>query len=281
MPTSYRRGSPLSDRTRRLAVLMAGISWLALSVAAPLAALQTPAPPQQPLVQRLQVVLRTRLPASGQPPELMATDGATFRATPALPCFYDRRGFAPAWTGDAGLRPEAGELLAAVADAAGDGLRPEDYHLGGLEQRIAQARSQPAPGDLAELDLLLTDAFLRLAADLRNGRVNPELIYSDCALDIPELDAAAVLESALAGGKVRQALAELAPAHPGYRALKQALARYREIAARGGWPAVPAGPTLRPGERGERVAALRARLEASGDLIAGDPAAGDLFDPAL
>jgi murein L,D-transpeptidase YcbB/YkuD len=286
-------GSVFLVWTRALAVLLAGICWLAGAGAAPVQAWQTPAPPQPTLTQRLQLILRTRVPPSGQPPELTASDGSAVRAAPALPCFYDRRGFAPAWVADTGLRPEADELLAAVADAAGDGLRPEDYDLAGLRQRVAQARSRSlagAPGDLAELDLQLTDAFLRLAADLRNGRVNPELIYSDCELDISELDSPAVLESALATGKVRQALADLAPAQAGYRSLKQALAQYREIAARGGWPAVPPGPTLKPGEKGERVAALRARLEASAELpmggtpgAPGDPAAIDrtLFDATL
>jgi len=282
----------LPSHRPRLAVLLAGISWLALAGSGTLEAWQTPASPQPALTQRLQLLLRTRFPASGQPPELAAPDGSTFRAAPALPCFYGRRGFAPAWVADTGLRPEADDLLAAVADAAGDGLLPEDYGLTALRQRIAQARSRSlpgVPGDLAELDLQLTDAFLRLAADLHNGRVNPELIYSDCELDIPDLDASTVLESALAAGKVRQALADLAPAQAGYRSLKQALARYREIAARGGWPAVPAGPTLKPGEKGERVAALRARLEASAELAMaapgapGDPAAvdRDFFDPSL
>ena len=262
--------------------ISAGVSWLLLT-AAPLWAQAPPAQPlpQPTLTQQLQLLLRTRTPASGKPPELQA-DGAAYRATPDLPCFYERRDFAPAWIADAGLRGQADELLAAVADAAADGLRPEDYHLADLQRRLLQARNQPAPADLAELDLALTDAFLRLAADVAHGKVNPELIYSDCAIDVPEVDLPATLESALAAGAVRKALADLAPAHAGYRALKQALAAYR---AKSDWPAVPAGPPLRPGDGNERVAALRSRLEASGDLAPPDPAAPpvetDLFDAPL
>jgi murein L,D-transpeptidase YcbB/YkuD len=233
------------------------------------------------LTQQLQLILHTRTPASGKPPELQA-DGSAYRASPDLPCFYDRRSFAPAWIADMGLRPQADELLAAVADAPADGLRPEDYHLADLQRRLLQARTQASPADLAELDLALTDAFLRLAADLAHGKVNPELIYSDCAIDVPEVDLPGRLESALAAGSVRKALADLAPAHAGYRALKQALAAYR---TKSDWPAVPAGPPLKPGDRNERVAALRARLEASGDLAPPDPAAppveSDLFDAPL
>ena len=177
------------------------------------------------------------------------------------------------------MRPEADDLIAALADAPADGLDPERYRLADLRQRLAQVKGASTPGDLAEIDLRLTDAFLRLAADLRNGAVNPQLIYPDCELDIPEVDLSAVLEDALAAGRLRPAIAELAPAHDGYRALKAALAQTRSLAARGGWPAVPDGPPLRPGDRNARVAALRARLEASGDLAADASPAGGARPP--
>jgi L,D-transpeptidase YcbB len=275
----YRRGHAL--RTRGTAVLVAGLSWLALAV--PCLPQPAAGPQPQPLTQRLQLVLKARFPASGKPPDLRSADGTTWRANPALPCFYDRRGYAPAWIAETGPRPETDDMLAALADAGSDGLNPEDYHLTGLKQLAAQARSRSNLGDLAELDLQLTDAFLRFAADLRYGRVNPELIYSDCEIDIPEIDLPAVLESTLTARNVRQALADLAPAHPGYLALKKALEQYREIAAKGAWPAVPAGPTLKPGEKSERVAALRARLEASGELQPATVtiAEKDLYDPSL
>ncbi|HEY2291694.1 MAG TPA: L,D-transpeptidase family protein [Thermoanaerobaculia bacterium] len=274
-----------SHSFRLTIALLAGLSGIALL---PARAQEAPPPPSLP--QTLSPILRARFPASGQPPDLPAA-GGSFRAAPGIPCFYDRRKYAPAWIGDKGARPDADELIAALTDAPADGLDPERYRLDDLRQRLAQAKSAPNsppnPGDLAEIDLRLTDAFLRFAADLRNGAVNPELIYSDCEIDIPETDLPAALESALATGHVRQALAELAPTHAGYKALKAALAQYRALAARGGWPAVPEGPPLKPGDRGERVAALRARLEASGDLAPNASPAPpgdnprDLFDAPL
>ncbi len=250
----------------------------------PAGAQEKPSQPAQPvqsaLQQRLRPILRALFPPSGEPPALPIA-GGSFRAAPDLSCFYDRRSYAPAWIGERGVRPEADDLIAALADAPADGLDPERYRLADLRQRLAQVKG--APGDLAELDLRLTDAFLRLAADLRNGAVNPQLIYPDCELDIPEVDLSAVLEDALAAGRLRAAIAGLAPAHDGYRALKAALAQARSLAARSGWPAVPDGPPLRPGDRNDRVAALRARLEASGDLAADAPPPGarDLLDAPL
>jgi L,D-transpeptidase YcbB len=48
--------------------------------------------------------------------------------------------------------------------------------------------------------------------------------------------------------------------------VEAAIARYSDIVARGGWPVIPPGPMLRNGDEGERVALLRRRLMASGDL---------------
>ena len=59
-------------------------------------------------------------------------------------------------------------------------------------------------------------------------------------------------------------------------ALEKALSQYRQLAAQGGWPQVPDGPTLHEGDMDERIPLLRARLVASADLSA--PAApGDIF----
>jgi murein L,D-transpeptidase YcbB/YkuD len=61
----------------------------------------------------------------------------------------------------------------------------------------------------------------------------------------------------------------LEPPQPQYRELQKALIRYRAIAAKGGWPALPASLRLKPGQQSGVVAALRQRLAMEGDL---DPA---------
>lgn len=59
-------------------------------------------------------------------------------------------------------------------------------------------------------------------------------------------------------------------------ATEQMIEKYRQIVAQGGWPAMPR-VTLRLGQKGPAVVALRKRLVASGDL---DPSAGNapVFD---
>ncbi len=49
-------------------------------------------------------------------------------------------------------------------------------------------------------------------------------------------------------------------------AMRTAIARYEYIVNRGGWKTIPGGKSLRVGSRSRRVALLRARLAATGDL---------------
>jgi murein L,D-transpeptidase YcbB/YkuD len=215
---------------------------------------------------------------------LLQANGTPYHFAAGVPCFYQRRGFAPAWSGEAGLDSEStGELLSVIQESTYDGLRPGDYHLDDLQRRLEAAQSRQNPNEIAELDLLLTDAFLNLASDLRFGRVNPRTVHGDCEAARPETaepDLPGLLDSSLAARRVGATLESLAPQTEAYKTLRQAVAFYRGIVARGGWPTVPEGPTLHPGDRNPRVEALRARLEATAFF---DPAAGgrDLFDPPL
>jgi murein L,D-transpeptidase YcbB/YkuD len=53
---------------------------------------------------------------------------------------------------------------------------------------------------------------------------------------------------------------------PQYLRLQAALDLYLQTAVDGGWPTVPDGETLAPGDRDPRIAALTRRLQATGDL---------------
>jgi L,D-transpeptidase YcbB len=80
-------------------------------------------------------------------------------------------------------------------------------------------------------------------------------------------------------------LEEPAPLHEGYERLEQALERIRRIARRGEPKPVPRGPALKPGDEGDRVALLRARLASAADAEAAEPLPDaerpELFDASL
>jgi murein L,D-transpeptidase YcbB/YkuD len=176
-------------------------------------------------------------------------------------------------------------LLDAIRSAHDDGLDPADYHLAAIEHLSAElSNAGGAPGDLqADLDMLQTDALLSLANHLYFGKVDPERLDPDWNLDkeFGDLEPVETLTHALEAGNIPGFLAEVRPQHPLYGQLKSALARYRAIAARGGWPSVPDGPKLEKGMRGERVGALRKRLAVTGDGPTATPAVPSQFDEPL
>jgi murein L,D-transpeptidase YcbB/YkuD len=77
-------------------------------------------------------------------------------------------------------------------------------------------------------------------------------------------------------------LSTLPPAHRHDEQLRQTLKRYRQIMDQGGWPILPEGPTLHPGDTGLSILLLRRRLQATDDLLASEPTQDrTLFDDAL
>jgi len=59
--------------------------------------------------------------------------------------------------------------------------------------------------------------------------------------------------------------------------LRQAVERYRQIVAAGGWPAMPGNTSLRPGDTGAEIVAARRQFALSGDLPGGGRASPE-FD---
>ncbi|MBI3328271.1 MAG: L,D-transpeptidase family protein [Nitrospinae bacterium] len=235
---------------------------------------------------RMREELRTRLEAAGTPPQI-SVGPASIRVSEMLPDFYARRMYQPAWSNDAGPLPHVDALLDALHDAEREGLRSSDYQLAHIEATLGIVRDQQAqqaaldPCNLVELDLQLTNAFFRYGTHVQDRRITPATIDAAKLINRREVDLANVLQTALDGNAVGDGLRSLVPQHPGYMRLRKALARYRDLAAKEGWPLVPEGQPLQKGTRSDRVVALRTRLVVAGDL---DPARSDdgrLFDEAL
>ena len=230
--------------------------------------------------------IRTRIEDAGVVAELRAGGEPVYESL-VLPSFYERRLYRPAWSDERGPTRLADDLVGALRRADLEGLRSEDYHLAGIDALLAgvraDAKSGPAiaPDRWAELDLLLTDAFLVYGAHLLAGRVNPETLRPEWLAHPRSADIAAVLEAALASGNIGVMLETLAPPQHGYRRLREALARYREVAASGGWPAIPDRSTLQLGDSGPPVVALRERLRLEDDLGPAEQQETALFDDGL
>ncbi|RME35209.1 MAG: murein L,D-transpeptidase [Gammaproteobacteria bacterium] len=215
-------------------------------------------------------LLRERLE---QPAPLQAHDEPIIEHT-LLRHLYRRNDYRPLWTGTRGITA----LRQWIDRSMEEGLNPDDYHRAALRVLLDGG---PVEGpDAVDLELLLSDAMLLLGVHLGTGKVDAARLFREWNY-LPDADRAPtsteVLES-LRAGRIGELLAARVPDGPIYRTLRAALARYRAIRDRGGWPLLPAGPALHPGDCSPRVALLRERLaRESGDasLEGGDAACFD------
>jgi murein L,D-transpeptidase YcbB/YkuD len=197
--------------------------------------------------------------------------------------FYETRQFQPAWRESSRLDA----LVAAIEGLTDDGLDPAAYHLESLRSYRLDVRigSALTLEDRADLDLLATDAFMLAAHHLYLGKVDPQQLspqwnFTERPFEIER--GLAMLSERLAAGRVRETLDAARPQHAWYQRGRERLREYRALAARGGWPTVPEGPTLRPGMVDARVPVLRRRLAITHDFIAPAQATEpDLYDVAL
>jgi L,D-transpeptidase YcbB len=196
--------------------------------------------------------------------------------------FYKARNYQPAWSHNGHLSQVA-TLMKAVEEAYGDGLTPDYYHLSLIKSLAGKTEKELAfnQAGLADLDILLTDAFLTLSCHLSGGCVNPVTRKTEWFAKQRTVDVSSALEQALREKQIRETLLKLRPEQGSYGRLKQTLAQYRDLLSKGEWPLVLSGPSLRNKIVSERVVALRKRLEASGDLEADGAKGGDFFDDKL
>jgi murein L,D-transpeptidase YcbB/YkuD len=168
-----------------------------------------------------------------------------------------------------------------------DGLRPSDYHLANIEGLLAQLDlngelGRPLDANiLADLDLLLTDAFFLCGSHLLTGHVNPETIQSEWLIKSRYEDLVRMLQRAIEINEIEGTLRKLSPQYPGYMKLRKALAHYSNIEKLGGWPEVPTGSKMELGDRDIRIKALRSRLLISGDIDVSEERNLNVFDEEL
>jgi L,D-transpeptidase YcbB len=179
---------------------------------------------------------------------------------------------------DNGVGEKAQAIFSALRYAWAEGLEPADFNVATIE---ALWNTRTADG-LDRLDRLLTESVLHYADHARFGR-----LYRADTADGPGPLAADSLQAAeQLVADIRESsdpfsyLLHLSPQHRHYQDLRGARFHYRQIAAQGGWPLVAQGPTIRPGDADDRVAALYERLVIEGDLDSGAPYSG-IYEGAM
>ena len=212
--------------------------------------------------------IHSRMAAATPPKEAGAVSWRLVRQV------YADREERPLWSKHGHPLGRAKDLIASICRAGREGFRPGDYDFAGLGRAVTALKSKedPEPKDIAALDIRLTAMMLAFGGDVLAGRLDPRAVDDGWYLHSRRASIDSTLRAALEDEGFPDLLESLRPPQKEYRELVEILGDYRELLRDGGWAEVPRGKALQRGDRGPRVAALRARLRATGELDAPEDA---------
>jgi murein L,D-transpeptidase YcbB/YkuD len=182
---------------------------------------------------------------------------------PQARAFYEARQWKDAWD-----KKSEKALLAIIADAPTNGLKPDLFIKGDL------------PKDAAERETALTRAALRYASALAQGYADPKKVSAVYTIPRAKADVAKGLTTALDQGDLEAWYASLPPQSEDYRALSEAHLRYLRRAAEVRLQPIPDGKPIKAGNRDPRLTAITASLAGMG-YLPDNAAAPQRYDRAL
>ena len=195
----------------------------------------------------------------------------------ALEAYYQTFGGELLWLASS----RANALISRLKNAEADGLDPNDYPSKQLATISATGPSADKRG-LAIIELYFSSAFLEYASDLKVGRFLPSKVDPNFFIESRTIDQQAALKDLAQTDSIDRFFDAWQPPGQRYAALRTVLAKYRALAAKGGWNTVPLGESIKPGMSDPRIPAIRTRLSltdaASGEVGAAE---GQLYGNAL
>lgn len=202
--------------------------------------------------------------------------------------FYKERRFKLGWFKNNEIVPQAEKLFNVINKSYEEGLDPKDYQVFSLEEKLKEldeAKKDTAKyKDLQKkLDVALSAAYFNFADDYYRGLVVPrENREVEWDVKRNKIKLHKALMTVLGERKSKYPYAAFQPLHDDYAHLKKALARYREVQKAGGWPTIPEGTKLKPGQSSPVVPVLKKRLA---DLMSKEnsnaSADSSVYGPAL
>ena len=223
------------------------------------------------------VLLRLEMLVEAQQPMV---DSIEVVSADLLADIYGELDFEPTWSDVERIE----QWLRVIEKARDDGFDVVDFHYDVVRDISNELSSSSAISPLrrAEIDLIVTDSLIRLAYSEVFGKINPYELdprwnyRRENRTDSAAQAIANLLRAASPGDELQQYITR----SPYYIALRDHFVAYRTIATEGGWPVVPAGNTIRPGDSDPRVPVIARRLAITGDLSNADMSTDD-FDETL
>jgi murein L,D-transpeptidase YcbB/YkuD len=187
-----------------------------------------------------------------------------------LRVFYTEREYAEAWSQNGKLTKLGEELKFEIGESKYDGLDPEDYHAAEIELLFQEISDQTGKlkakpfADLADLDLMLTDAFFSLARDLEIGKVDPSTLKSawELGVNTPSINYNELLNESIRKGSIKEGLESL---YPEFKIYKKGREVIRDLDEKRKidtlvWKTVNLEKSLKVGDSNAAIPGLRDRL---------------------
>jgi len=181
----------------------------------------------------------------------------------AIAEFYRAQDFEGVWTGtDQVHAARRSALLNALRRAGDHGLPVARYDADALERQMRNARSVR---DLGIIEVEMTRMFLQYARDIQSGALVPQNVVSAIKREVEYTDRAELISGLLAAQPAAY-LRGLAPRTVEYGSLMKQKMLLQEKSRNGGWGPTVNVSSLKPGDSGPAVLALRNRLMTMGYL---------------
>jgi murein L,D-transpeptidase YcbB/YkuD len=137
---------------------------------------------------------------------------------PDLSAFYESRGYKKAWI-EENIRKEIILVLEKVEE---EGLNPADYDLDQLKKYETNF-STLSDSEKNTYDIAFTHSLQRYISHLSNGKLKPNVLYSDWEIKENKVDVNAIVMGLENGNSITEKLNSLKPTHLVYLRLKKAL----------------------------------------------------------
>jgi murein L,D-transpeptidase YcbB/YkuD len=184
--------------------------------------------------------------------------GKRFFDAGAMKAFYDARENQAFWMSSSGPYTRADELYAKLEQSWTHGLNPNNYHV----KQIGKLIENPGMFNKADLELLLTDAFLRYARDMSGMRINPDDMKLDAKDWLMPMSGEDALSGLAAADDFDDLLEALEPKTATYKKIREEFIRVSAAPAAEYEKHLPVhfGGLMKPGWSHKGVLGLRLRL---------------------
>ena len=178
-----------------------------------------------------------------------------------ISAFYKAYDYKSVWTGRSSReRARRKALIKALVNASSHGLPTARYDSAGLQAKMKAARG---PKERGAVEVEISRVFLQYARDLQTGVLIPSRVNSAIVRKVPYIDRTSYLVN-IVKSSPSDFFEELAPNSIEYDALLKEKLRLERLLGKGGWGAAVPAKSLKPGQSGASVIALRNRLRLMG-----------------